>query len=158
MGSSHLNGQETVHVSQDESRMQVSGETSLLSQNSDEFLADEKDDILSDDSASVSDDDASIGDFGEEEDISNNEDYLQIEDVDALEANNENQKKHELCIGMDFIRPYTMNLLFHNYSRDLTRVDHRKTLSSKCESRHFFFSFLLLVFLAYSYSYTYHYL
>ncbi|KAF3512695.1 hypothetical protein F2Q69_00009095 [Brassica cretica] len=70
--------------------------------NSDEFLAEEKDDILSDDSASVSDDNASIGDFGEEEDISNNEDYLQIEDVDALEANNENQKKHELCIGMDF--------------------------------------------------------
>ena len=53
MGSSHLNGQETVPASQDESRMQVSGETSLLSQNSDEFLAEEKDDILSDDSASA---------------------------------------------------------------------------------------------------------
>ncbi|RID79524.1 LOW QUALITY PROTEIN: hypothetical protein BRARA_A02257 [Brassica rapa] len=82
--------------------MQVSDETSLLSQNSDEFLVEEKDDILSDDSASVSNDDASIGDFGEEEDIRNNEDYLQIEDVDALEANNENQKKYELYIGMDF--------------------------------------------------------
>ncbi|CDY42372.1 BnaA09g16070D, partial [Brassica napus] len=139
MGSSHLNGQETVPASHDESRMQVSDETSLLSQNSDEFLVEEKDDILSDDSASVSNDDASIGDFGEEEDIRNNEDYLQIEDVDALEANNENQKKYELYIGMDFIRPYTMNLLFHNYSRDLTRVDHRETLFSKCESRHYAF-------------------
>uniref|UniRef100_A0A0D3CXZ8 Uncharacterized protein n=1 Tax=Brassica oleracea var. oleracea TaxID=109376 RepID=A0A0D3CXZ8_BRAOL len=116
MGSSHLNGQETVPASQDESRMQVSGETSLLNQNLDEFLAEEKDDILSDDSASVSDDDASIGDFGEEEDISNNEDYLQIEDVDALEANNENQKKHEPSFSQ-LVRPYTMNLLFHNYSR-----------------------------------------
>ena len=102
-GSSHLNGQETASASQDESRMQVSDETSLLSQNSDEFLVEEKDDILSEDNASVSNDDASIGDFGEEEDISNNEDYLQIEDVDALEANNENQKKYELYIGMDFL-------------------------------------------------------
>ncbi|CAN6937381.1 unnamed protein product [Brassica oleracea] len=138
MGSSHLNGQETVPASQDESRMQISGETSLLNQNLDEFLAEEKDDILSDDSASVSDDDASIGDFGEEEDISNNEDYLQIEDVDVLEANNENQKKHEPSFSQ-LVRPYTMNLLFHNYSRDLTRVDHRKTLFSKCESRHYVF-------------------
>ncbi|CAN6908780.1 unnamed protein product, partial [Brassica oleracea] len=43
-----------------------------------------------------------VSDFDEEEDIGNNEDYLQTEDVDALEANNQNQKKYELCIGMDF--------------------------------------------------------
>ena len=70
MGSSHLNGQETIPASQDESRMQVLGETSLLSQNSDEFLAEEKIDTFSDD------DDASVSDFDEEEDIGNNETYM----------------------------------------------------------------------------------
>ena len=93
MESTHLSGKEIVPANQDESGLQVSGETSLLSQNSDEFLAEKKDATLSDDDALVSDEDASISDFSEEEDISNNENYLQIEDVDALEANNENQKK-----------------------------------------------------------------
>uniref|UniRef100_A0A0D2ZVX2 Uncharacterized protein n=1 Tax=Brassica oleracea var. oleracea TaxID=109376 RepID=A0A0D2ZVX2_BRAOL len=102
MESTHLSGKEIVPANQDKSGLQVSGETSLLSQNSDEFLAEKKDDTFSDDDALVSDEDASISDFSEEEDISNNENYLQIEDVDALEANNENQKKHEFCIGMDF--------------------------------------------------------
>ena len=99
MESSHLSGQETVPASQDESSLQVSGETSLLSQKSDEFLAEEKDvtlndddALVSDDDALVSDDDASVSDFDEEEDICNNEDYLQTEEVEALEASNENQK------------------------------------------------------------------
>ncbi|CAH8362596.1 unnamed protein product, partial [Eruca vesicaria subsp. sativa] len=78
MESTHLSGQETIPASQDESSLQVSGETNLLSQNSDEFLAKKKD-------ATISDDDASINDFDEKEDISNNEDYLQIVNADALE-------------------------------------------------------------------------
>ncbi|KAG2307831.1 hypothetical protein Bca52824_027579 [Brassica carinata] len=87
MENSHLIGQETVPPSQNESSLQVSGETSLFSQKSDEFLAEEKDVTLNDDDL-VSDGDASVSDFDEEEDICNNEDYLQTEDVDALEASN----------------------------------------------------------------------
>ncbi|KAJ4876033.1 hypothetical protein Rs2_41051 [Raphanus sativus] len=102
MESPHLSGEENVPASHDESSLQVSGGTSLLSQNSDEFLAEEKDAPVSDGDASVSDGDASVEDFGEKDDISNYEDCLQIEDVDALEAKNENQNNHELCIGMDF--------------------------------------------------------
>ncbi|KAF2553191.1 hypothetical protein F2Q68_00035360 [Brassica cretica] len=79
MENSHLSGQETVPVCQDESSLQVSDFTSLLRQNSDEFLA---------------------------EDIGNNEDYLQTEDVDALEANNQNQKKN-----MNFVLEWTLVLM-----------------------------------------------
>uniref|UniRef100_A0A0D3AAX7 FAR1 domain-containing protein n=1 Tax=Brassica oleracea var. oleracea TaxID=109376 RepID=A0A0D3AAX7_BRAOL len=95
MENNHLSGQETVPISQGESSLQVSGETRLLSQNSDELLLEEKDDTLSSD-------DASVSDFDEEENINNNEEHLQTKDVDALEANNENQKSYELCIGMEF--------------------------------------------------------
>uniref|UniRef100_M4CSK4 Uncharacterized protein n=1 Tax=Brassica campestris TaxID=3711 RepID=M4CSK4_BRACM len=83
MESTHLSGKEIVSANQDESGLQVLGETSFLSQNSDEFLAEKKDATLNDDDALVSDEDASISDFSEEEDISNNENYLQIAFVAA---------------------------------------------------------------------------
>ena len=94
MENSHSSDQETVSATQDEFSTQISGETSFLSQNLDDFLAEED--------ASFSDDDVSVGDFDEETGIGNKDDYIQTEDADALEANNENQNKYELCSGMDF--------------------------------------------------------
>ncbi|KAF2580519.1 hypothetical protein F2Q68_00006206 [Brassica cretica] len=44
----------------------------------------------------------SVTDFDEEAGIGNKDDYIQTEDADALEANNENQNKYELCSGMEF--------------------------------------------------------
>ncbi|KAF2538867.1 hypothetical protein F2Q70_00000505 [Brassica cretica] len=108
MENSHLNGQETVPVCPDESSLQVSSFTSLLRQNPDEFLAEEKVDTFSGD-------DVSVSDFEEEDDIGNNEDYLQIEDVDALEANNLNQKNYELFIGMDFSSDESVYKAYRKY-------------------------------------------
>ena len=120
MENSHFSGQEIASVCQDESSLQVSGFTSLLRQNSDEFLAEEKIDTFSDD------DDASVSDFDEEEDIGNNEDYLQTEDVDALEANNQNQK------NMNFVLEWTLVLMSLHIklieSMEAIMVDHRNTL------------------------------
>ncbi|EFH44489.1 hypothetical protein ARALYDRAFT_915320 [Arabidopsis lyrata subsp. lyrata] len=95
MESRHLSGEETVPASQDGSSLQVSGEPFFLSQNSDDFLAKEKD-------ASLSDEDTLFSDFDEEEKLGNNEDSVQTEDVDVVEANNENDKKYELYLGMEF--------------------------------------------------------
>ena len=94
MESSHSSDQETVSSIQDEFSTQISGETSLLSQNMDEFLSEED--------ASFSDDDVSVSDFDEEAGIGNKDDYIQTKDADDLEANNENQNKYELCSGMEF--------------------------------------------------------
>ena len=91
----------------------------MLRQNSDEFLAEEKVDTFNDD-------DASVSDFDEEEDIGNNEDYLQTEDVDALEANNQNQK------NMNFVLEWTLVLMSLHIklieSMEAIMVDHRNTL------------------------------
>ncbi|CDY19851.1 BnaA09g05040D [Brassica napus] len=111
MENSHLSGQETVPVCPDESSLQVSSFTSLLRHNSDEFLAEEKVDTFSGD-------DASVSDFEEKEDIGNNEDYLQIEDVDALEANNQNQKNYELFIGMDFSSDESAYKAYRNFKKN----------------------------------------
>uniref|UniRef100_A0A0D3AAJ8 FAR1 domain-containing protein n=1 Tax=Brassica oleracea var. oleracea TaxID=109376 RepID=A0A0D3AAJ8_BRAOL len=79
MESTHLSGKKIVPPNQDKSGLQVS------------VLA--KKDVRRIPPTYI---------LNRKEDKSNNENYLQIEDVDALEANNENQKKHEFCIGMDF--------------------------------------------------------
>ncbi|KAH0842741.1 hypothetical protein HID58_092077 [Brassica napus] len=53
------------------------------------------------DDVSVSEDDVSLSEFEEEYEIATKEVQLKTEDADALEANNE--KKDELCIGMEFL-------------------------------------------------------
>ncbi|XP_009117177.1 protein FAR1-RELATED SEQUENCE 5 [Brassica rapa] len=125
MESTHLSGKEIVSANQDESGLQVLGETSFLSQNSDEFLAEKKDATLNDDDALVSDEDASISDFSEEEDISNNENYLQVEDVDALEANNENQKNMSSSNGK-----YKIVSFEPNHNHDLVKTPMKHLLKS----------------------------
>src|SRR5690606_15128155 len=86
MENGQLTGQEIVFSGQCGSSLQVSGDSSLINEKSVEFLA-EKDD------ASFSEDDASISEFKEENEIDNQEDQLEIEDVDPLEAKKENEKK-----------------------------------------------------------------
>lgn len=88
--------------------MQVLGESGLLSQSSIDVLAEEEDDPISEDEASVSE-------FEEEDDIANNEDYVQIEKVAALEANEEYEKKDELCIGMEFSSDETAYIVYKQY-------------------------------------------
>ncbi|XP_018487978.2 protein FAR1-RELATED SEQUENCE 5-like [Raphanus sativus] len=61
---------------------------------------------------------ASVSDFDEEEDINNNEDYFQTEEVDVLEANNENQKKSELFVGMDFSSDESAYKAYRKYGGD----------------------------------------
>ena len=92
MESSHSSDQETVSATRDEFSLQISSETSLLSQNLDDFLA-EKDASFSDGIVSVC----------EEADIGNKEDYIQTEDADPLEANNENQNKYELLVEWSLV-------------------------------------------------------
>ncbi|XP_010513339.1 PREDICTED: protein FAR1-RELATED SEQUENCE 5-like [Camelina sativa] len=88
------NSHEVAHDDQYESSMQVSasGEPSCLGQKQFEFKAEKYD--------SVSDDDK----FEEEEedDIANKEDFVETEEISTLEPNTKNEKKDELCIGMEF--------------------------------------------------------
>ncbi|KFK36227.1 hypothetical protein AALP_AA4G094500 [Arabis alpina] len=86
---------EIVIYDQYRSSLQVSSESNLLSQKLYEFQAEE---IY----YSISEDETSVSEFEEEDDIANKEDYIKIEEVCTLESNKENEKKGELCIGMEF--------------------------------------------------------
>ncbi|KAF3558952.1 hypothetical protein F2Q69_00014578 [Brassica cretica] len=124
MENNHLSGQETVLGGQCGSSLQVFGDFSLKSQKSVELFAEEDD-------ASLSEDDVSLSEFGEEYELGNKEDLLEIEDIDALEANNENEKKDELCIGMEFSSEDTAHMVYkgvrkepkvnRSYTRPITR-------------------------------------
>ncbi|KAF3548600.1 hypothetical protein DY000_02009558 [Brassica cretica] len=82
--------------------------------NLDEFLAEED--------ASFSDDDVSVSDFDEEAGIGNKDDYIQTEDADALEANNENQNKYELCSGMEFSSDESVHISETEYYDIINRL------------------------------------
>ena len=109
MENNQLSGQETVLGGQCESSLQVSGDFSLISQKSVEPFAE-------DDNASLSEDDASLSEFREEYELGNDEDLLEIENIDALEANNENEKKDELCIRMEFSSKDTAHMVYSKYA------------------------------------------
>ena len=102
MENNHLSGQETILGGQCVSSLQVSDDFSLISQKSVELFAEE--------------DDASLSEFGEEYELGNKEDLLEIEDIDALEANNENEKKDEFCIGMEFSFEDTAHMVYSKYA------------------------------------------
>nr|VDD09377.1 unnamed protein product [Brassica oleracea] len=102
MENNHLSGQETILGGQCGSSLQVSDDFSLISQKSVELFAEE--------------DDASLSEFGEEYELGNKEDLLEIEDIDALEANNENEKKDEFCIGMEFSFEDTAHMVYSKYA------------------------------------------
>ncbi|KAF3611573.1 hypothetical protein DY000_02047089 [Brassica cretica] len=91
------------------SSSQVSGDSSLNPQKLIEFLIEEDD-------TSLSEDDASLSESVEEYEIVNKEDQLEAEGVDALEANNENEKRDELCIGMEFSSDETAHKAYCKYA------------------------------------------
>jgi len=64
---------------------------------SEEFLVEEKDDR-------ISENEASYNEFVEEDEIANNEDDVVTEEATASEANNDNEKKYEIYIGMELIK------------------------------------------------------
>jgi len=64
---------------------------------SEEFLVEEKDDP-------ISENEASYNEFVEEDEIANNEDDVVTEEATASEANNDNEKKYEIYIGMELIK------------------------------------------------------
>ncbi|CAH8278984.1 unnamed protein product [Arabidopsis lyrata] len=97
MESSHLNGHEIVRDSHYGSILQVSDESGLLCQNS------------------ISEDEASVSEFEEEDDIANKDDYVQTEEVVALEENKVNEKKDELCIGMEFSSDEAAYIAYKQY-------------------------------------------
>ncbi|KAF2546413.1 hypothetical protein F2Q70_00021080 [Brassica cretica] len=91
------------------SSSQVSGDSSLNPQKLIEFLIEEDD-------TSLSEDDASLSESVEEYEIVNKEDQLEAEGVDALEANNENEKRDGLCIGMEFSSDETAHKAYCKYA------------------------------------------
>ena len=60
--------------------------------------------------------DTSLNEFEEEYELTNKEDLPETEDIDALEANNENEKKDELCIGMEFSSEDTAHMAYSKYA------------------------------------------
>ncbi|XP_010418903.1 PREDICTED: protein FAR1-RELATED SEQUENCE 5-like [Camelina sativa] len=92
---SQLSGHEIV-LDGRESSLQVSGDFGLLSQNSIDFLA-------------------TNDEFEEECDIANKEDYVQTEEVATLEAKEKNEKKDEICIGMEFSSDEAAYIAYKNY-------------------------------------------
>ncbi|XP_013584280.1 PREDICTED: protein FAR1-RELATED SEQUENCE 5-like [Brassica oleracea var. oleracea] len=81
-----------------------SGDSSLIPRKLIEFLVDEDDVSLSDSESE------------EEYEIVNKEDQLATEGVDALEANNENERRGELCIGMEFSSVETAHKAYCKYA------------------------------------------
>ncbi|OAP15345.1 hypothetical protein AXX17_AT1G37350 [Arabidopsis thaliana] len=51
---------------------------------------------------SIRENEASANEFEEEDEIANNEDDVVTKEAAALEANNDNEKKDEIYIGMEF--------------------------------------------------------
>ncbi|KAG7585878.1 Zinc finger PMZ-type, partial [Arabidopsis thaliana x Arabidopsis arenosa] len=78
------------------------------SQNSIDFLVEEEDD-------SISEDEASVSEFEEEDDIASKEEYVETKEIVALEANKENEKQDELCIGMEFSSDETAHTAYKQY-------------------------------------------
>ncbi|XP_010445346.1 PREDICTED: protein FAR1-RELATED SEQUENCE 5-like [Camelina sativa] len=65
---------------------------------------------------SISVDTASVSESVEKEDnIANNENYVQTEEVVVLEANKESELKDELCIGMEFSSDETAHTTYQKY-------------------------------------------
>ena len=102
MENNQLSGQEAVLGGQCESSLQVSGDLTLINQESVEIFVEE--------------DDISLGESEEDYELANKEDLLETEDIDALEANNENEKKDELCIGMEFSSEDTAHMAYSKYA------------------------------------------
>lgn len=102
MENNQKSGQEAVLGGQCESSLQVSGDLTLINQKSVEIFVEE--------------DDISLGESEEDYELANKEDLLETEDIDALEANNENEKKDELCIGMEFSSEDTAHMAYSKYA------------------------------------------
>ncbi|CAH8262131.1 unnamed protein product [Arabidopsis lyrata] len=75
---------------------------------SEEVLVEEEDDL-------ISEDETLVNEFEEEDEIANNEDDAQTEEVAALEANNDNEKKDEIYIGMEFSSDEIAHITYKKY-------------------------------------------
>ncbi|KAJ0266925.1 MULE transposase domain-containing protein [Hirschfeldia incana] len=84
---------------------QVTGDSTLINQKLIESLVDE-------DGASLNEDDVSLSESEEEYKIGNKDDQLEIEGVDAFE----NEKRDELCIGMEFSSDETAHMTYCKYA------------------------------------------
>ncbi|KAF3563726.1 hypothetical protein DY000_02016884 [Brassica cretica] len=84
--------------------------TRLRVNNNSAFRSEEEDDV------SLGESDVSLSEFEEEYEIATKEVQRETEDADALEANNENEKKDELCIGMEFSSDETAYIAYSKYA------------------------------------------
>lgn len=106
MENIQLNGQKAVLDGQCGSSLQVSGD---FSKKSVEFLSEEN-------YALISEDDALLSEFEEEYELANKDDQLDTEDIDVLEADNVNEKKDELYVGMEFSSEDTAHMAYSKYA------------------------------------------
>ncbi|XP_024014986.1 protein FAR1-RELATED SEQUENCE 5-like [Eutrema salsugineum] len=110
--------------------LQASYVSSLSIPASIDFLAVKEDDLISED-----EDEDLVPEFEEkEDDIGDKKDYVRTEEVFALEANKETEKKDELCIGMEFSSDETAHMAYKNYGGKHgfnIRKQRRKTKNGK---------------------------
>ncbi|CAH8384471.1 unnamed protein product [Eruca vesicaria subsp. sativa] len=69
------------------------------------------------DDTSLSQDDGSLSQSDEEYEIVDKEDQLETKGFDALEANNENEKRDNLCIGMEFSSDESAHIAYGSLSQ-----------------------------------------
>ncbi|ESQ47733.1 hypothetical protein EUTSA_v10022007mg, partial [Eutrema salsugineum] len=91
--------------------------------------------VKEDDLISEDEDEDLVPEFEEkEDDIGDKKDYVRTEEVFALEANKETEKKDELCIGMEFSSDETAHMAYKNYGGKHgfnIRKQRRKTKNGK---------------------------